>query len=153
MPRYRLRVNGRDHEVEAESDMPLLWVLRDLLGLTGTRYGCGIGQCGSCTVHLDGMAVRSCLLPVAQTAGRQIVTIEGLASGEGLHPVQQAWLDAAVAQCGYCQSGMIMQAAAAWDAGQRTEQALEAALAGNLCRCGSHEQIREALRLLTEKPS
>ena len=150
MPRYRLRVNGRDHEIEAEADMPLLWALRDLLELTGTRYGCGIGQCGSCTVHLDGQAVRSCLLPLAQAAGRSITTIEGLADGERLHPVQRAWLQASVAQCGYCQSGMIMQAAAAWNAGQRSVAALEAALAGNLCRCGTHEQIRQALRLLAE---
>ena len=112
MPFYTLSVNGKHHQVEAEPDMPLLWVLRDLLGLTGTKYGCGIAQCGACTIHLDDAPVRSCILRVADVGERPVVTIEGLAGGDKLHPLQQAWIDEDVPQCGYCQAGQIMSAAA-----------------------------------------
>src|SRR5215813_6456560 len=130
----KLKVNGKEHDVAAPDTMPLLWVLRDLLGLTGTKYGCGMAQCGACTVHLDGKPARSCVLPVAAVNGRAITTIEGL-SPDGKHPVQRAWIEEDVVQCGYCQSGQVMQAAALLAARPNpTDAEIDAALTGNLCR-------------------
>ena len=141
----KLTVNGEEREVEAPSDMPLLWVLRDLLGLTGTKFGCGIAQCGACTVHLDGEARRSCVTPVSATAGKKITTIEGL-SRDGNHPVQRAWAELDVVQCGYCQSGQIMSAAALLAAKSKpTDADIDAALSGNICRCGTYQRIRAAV--------
>jgi isoquinoline 1-oxidoreductase alpha subunit len=140
-----LVVNGREQEVDASPDTPLLWVLRDSLGLTGTKYGCGQGVCGACTVHLDGQAVRSCTLPVSQVAGREITTIEGL-SASGDHPVQQAWLAENVSQCGYCQPGQIMAAAALLvENPHPTDDDIDAFMSGNLCRCGTYQRIRRAI--------
>src|SRR5262249_14191316 len=134
----------------APDDMPLLWVLRDLLGLTGTKYGCGMAQCGACTVHVDGQAMRSCVLPVATVGSRAITTIEGL-SLEGEHPVQRAWIEADVVQCGYCQPGQIMTAAALLKAKPKPSDAdIDAAMAGNLCRCGTYQRIRAAVRRASE---
>lgn len=148
MATYELNVNGRTARVEAEPDVPLLWVLRDLLALTGTKYGCGIGQCGACTVHLDGEAQRSCLVPIAAVAARVVTTIEGL-HPEGAHPVQRAWVEAQVPQCGYCQSGQIMTAAALYDRSPRPSPGdAEAQMTGVLCRCGTQPRIRRALRAL-----
>jgi isoquinoline 1-oxidoreductase subunit alpha len=142
----RLDVNGTVREVDAPEDMPLLWVLRDVLGLTGTKFGCGMAQCGACTVHLDGQAVRSCVLPVSGVAGRMVTTIEGL-SPDGSHPVQKAWVDADVVQCGYCQPGQIMSAAALIAQNPNPSDAdIDAALAGNICRCGTYQRVREAVR-------
>ena len=141
----RIHVNGRDYEIAAEADTPLLWVLRDTLGLTGTKYGCGIAQCGACTVHLDGAAVRSCGVTVSEAAGKQITTIEGLGSESGLHKVQQAWLENDVPQCGYCQSGMIMAVAALLkDNPKPSDQDINDAIT-NICRCGTFAQVREAI--------
>ena len=146
MPQYTLIVNGDDAQLEAPDDMPLLWALRDLMGLTGSKYGCGIGQCGACTVHLNGAPVRSCLLPVAQVAGQQITTIEGLAKGDSLHALQQAWIEKDVAQCGYCQSGQIMSAAALLQSNPKpTDADIDVAMSGNYCRCGTYIRIREAI--------
>ena len=146
MPFYTLSVNGKHHQVEAEPDMPLLWVLRDLLGLTGTKYGCGIAQCGACTVHLDDAPVRSCILRVADVGERPVVTIEGLAGGDKLHPLQQAWIDEDVPQCGYCQAGQIMSAAALLKKKPSpTDDDIDSALAGNYCRCGTYIRIRRAV--------
>jgi isoquinoline 1-oxidoreductase alpha subunit len=142
----RLNVNGADHEVEAPNDMPLLWVLRDLLGLHGTKYGCGMSLCGVCTVHVDGEAVRSCSLPVSGAVGKKITTIEGL-SKDGSHPVQRAWIDLDVVQCGYCQPGQIMATAALLAHRPRpTDAEIDAALSGNICRCGTYERIRAAVK-------
>jgi aerobic-type carbon monoxide dehydrogenase small subunit (CoxS/CutS family) len=145
MATISLNVNGQAHIVEVSPDTPLLWVLRDNLGLTGTKYGCGIGACGACTVHLDGNAVRSCTVPVGQVGERPITTIEGL-STDGDHPLQQAWLTENVAQCGYCQPGQIMAAAAllAENANPRDAD-IDAAMSGNLCRCGTYPRIRRAI--------
>ena len=141
----KLKVNGREHEVVAPDDMPLLWVLRDLLGLTGTKFGCGMAQCGACTVHLDGRAVRSCVLPAAAVEGRAVTTIEGL-SADGLHPVQRAWIEEDVVQCGYCQPGQIMAAAGLLAAQPNPSDAdIDAALSANLCRCGTYLRIRAAV--------
>lgn len=141
----KLTVNGTTHEVAAPDDMPLLWVLRDLLGLTGTKYGCGIAQCGACTVLVGDEAVRSCVRPVSQVAGRPITTIEGL-SRDGSHPVQRAWIDADVVQCGYCQSGQVMTAVALLKANARpSDDDIDAAFAGNICRCGTYQRIRRAV--------
>ncbi len=141
----KLTVNGTVHEVEVPGEMPLLWVLRDVLGYTGVKFGCGMAQCGACTVHVDGKAERSCMTPVSAAAGRKITTIEGL-SADGSHPVQQAWRDLDVVQCGYCQSGQIMAAAALLAENPRpTDADIDAALAGNLCRCGTYQRIREAV--------
>ena len=142
-------VNGRPADIPAErSGDPLLWVLREHLGLTGTKFGCGEGLCGACTVHLDGQAVRSCQVAAAEAAGHNVVTIEGLAAPDGrLHPVQQAWIDESVPQCGYCQAGQIMAAAALLKSVPRPDdQAIDAAMAGNLCRCGTYDRIRRAIR-------
>ena len=144
----RLKVNGREHEVTlARDDTPLLWVLRDHLGLVGTKFGCGIAQCGACTVHVDGEATFACMTRAADVAGREITTIEGLAGADGaLHPLQQAWIDQDVAQCGYCQAGQIMRAAAllARNASP-TEADVNEAMAPNLCRCGTYNRIRSAV--------
>jgi isoquinoline 1-oxidoreductase alpha subunit len=143
----KLTVNGKPRDVDAPADMPLLWVLRDLLGLTGTKYGCGMAQCGACTVHLDGEAFRSCVLPVSEVRGRRITTIEGLGAG-GLHPVQRAWIEADVVQCGYCQPGQIMAAAALLKIVPKpTDADIDAALSASLCRCGTYQRIRQAVHL------
>lgn len=145
MVSYKLRVNGRDRELEARPDMPLLWVLRDKLKLTGTKYGCGIAQCGACTVHLRGNAIRSCRTPVSAVAGAAVTTIEGL-SPDGLHPLQQAWREIDVPQCGYCQTGQIMSAAALLaTTPSPTDAQIDRAMAGNICRCGTYTRIRAAI--------
>jgi isoquinoline 1-oxidoreductase alpha subunit len=145
MASMTLSVNGQEYAVDVSPDTPLLWVLRDTLGLTGTKYSCGMGLCGSCTVHVDGQATHSCTLPVSEAAGHQITTIEGL-SLEGSHPLQQAWLAENVSQCGYCQPGQIMAAAALLaTAPDPTDQEIDAAMAGNLCRCGTYQRIRRAI--------
>ena len=146
MPAIRLLVNGTAHTVEVEPDTPLLWVLRETLGLTGTKYGCGAGLCGTCTVLMDGEPVRSCRVPAAQAVGRGITTIEGL-SPDGSHPVQRAWLEEQVTQCGYCQPGQILAAAALLARNPDPADAdIDAALASNLCRCGTYPRIRRAVR-------
>lgn len=138
-------VNGTRHEVSVDPDTPLLWVLRDTLQLTGTKYGCGIAQCGACTVHLDGEAIRSCVTPVSTIAGKQVTTIEGL-SPDASHPVQRAWIAEEVPQCGYCQSGQVMQAAALLAKNPNPSDAdIDAAMSGNLCRCGTYQRIRRAI--------
>lgn len=143
----QLRINGRLHEVDVEDDMPLLWVLRDELGLTGTKFGCGIAQCGACTVHLDGVAVRSCQTWAIDAEGADIRTIEGLGTPDALHAVQAAWLTEQVAQCGYCQSGQIMQAASLLaENPQPADQEIDDAMSGNLCRCGTYPRIRAAVK-------
>ena len=141
----RLRVNGQAHDVDVPEDMPLLWVLRDVLGLTGTKYGCGMAQCGACTVHIGDAPARSCVLPVAQVGERPVTTIEGL-SADGTHPVQQAWVEEDVVQCGYCQPGQVMAAAALLKAKPKpTDADIDAALSGNVCRCGTYQRIRAAV--------
>ena len=141
----KLTINGTSHDVDVEPDTPLLWVIRDTIGLTGTKYGCGIAQCGACTVHIDGQAVRSCSLAVSDAAGKQITTIEGLAPNGHLHKVQQAWIDNDVPQCGYCQSGMIMAVAALLkDKPKPTDADIDANIT-NICRCGTFQQVREAI--------
>ncbi len=141
----KLEVNGTVHQVDVPRDMPLLWVLRDELGLTGTKFGCGLGLCGACTVHVDGAETRSCSTDVGAVDGKAITTIEGLA-GEKLHPVQQAWLDADVSQCGYCQPGQIMTAAALLARKPHpTDAEIDDAMSGNLCRCGTYARIRTAI--------
>ena len=143
-----LQVNGQAHQVDAPPDMPLLWVLRDLIGLTGTKFGCGIAQCGACTVHLDGQAVRSCVLPVGGLAGKAISTIETLDQSEAGRKVQQAWLTVDVVQCGYCQSGQLMSAAALVASNPNpSDNDIDMAMAGNICRCGTYVRIREAIKL------
>lgn len=146
----KLEVNGTTREVDAPAEMPLLWVLRDLLHLTGTKFGCGIAQCGACTVHVDGSPRRSCVTPVGSVEGRKITTIEGL-SAKGDHPVQRAWAELDVVQCGYCQSGQIMSAAALLAAEPEPSDAdIDAALAGNICRCGTYQRIRAAVHRAAE---
>ena len=141
----RLTVNGRLHNIDVEPDTPLLWVLRENIGLTGTKYGCGIAQCGACTVHIDGEAVRACAMPVSAVEGKQITTIEGLAQNGVLHKVQQAWLDNDVPQCGYCQTGMIMAVAALLREKPRpTDEDINTEIT-NICRCGTFQQVREAI--------
>ena len=142
----QLNVNGTARDVDAPGEMPLLWVIRDVLGLTGTKFGCGMAQCGACTVHLAGQAVRSCVLPVSAVAGRMVTTIEGL-SPDGSHPVQKAWVEADVVQCGYCQPGQIMSAAALIAHNPSpSDDDIDLALAGNICRCGTYQRVREAVR-------
>jgi isoquinoline 1-oxidoreductase alpha subunit len=142
-----LTVNGERREVEVPAEMPLLWVLRDVLGLTGTKFGCGIAQCGACTVHLDGTPVRSCLLPVGTIGTRAITTIEAIGNTPNGAKVQKAWLDLEVIQCGYCQSGQIMSATALLDSIPHPEDAdIDAAMAGNICRCGTYVRIRQAIK-------
>ena len=141
----KLTINGTSHDVDVEPDTPLLWVIRDTIGLTGTKYGCGIAACGACTVHIDGQAVRSCSFPVSEAAGKQITTIEGLAANGHLHKVQQAWIDNDVPQCGYCQSGMIMAVAALLkDKPKPTDADIDKALT-NICRCGTYQQVRAGI--------
>ena len=140
-----LNINGQTHQIDVEPDTPLLWVLRDTVGLTGTKYGCGIAQCGACTVHLDGMAVRSCSVPISLAEGKQITTIEGLAQNGTLHKVQKAWIEHDVPQCGYCQSGMIMAVAALLkDKPKPTDADINNEIT-NICRCGTFQQVREAI--------
>jgi len=142
----QLTVNGRATTIDAPAEMPLLWVVRDLLNLKGTKYGCGMSVCGMCTLHVDGAAVRSCVTPVGSVAGKAITTIEGL-SADGSHPVQKAWMDVDVAQCGYCQAGQIMSAAALLaKTAKPTDAQIDEAMDGNLCRCGTYLRIREAIR-------
>ena len=142
-----LNVNGEQRRVEAEPAMPLLWVLREQLGLTGTKFGCGIAQCGACTVHLDGAAIRSCVTPVGAVAGRAVTTVEGLAEPGERHPLQQAWIDEQVPQCGYCQSGQIMSASALLASNPAPSDAeIDAAMRGNICRCGTYGRIRRAIK-------
>ena len=146
MPIYNLTINSQTHTVEVDADTPLLWVLRDHINLVGTKYGCGIGQCGSCTVHVEGNAVRSCMLQVSQVVGMNITTIEGL-SADGDHPVQKAWLEHDVPQCGYCQSGQIMTAAALLKNNpDPSDREIDAAMNGNICRCGTYVRIKEAIK-------
>lgn len=148
----QLTVNGTYHDVDVEGDTPLLWVLRDHLGLTGTKYGCGIAQCGACTVHIDGIAVRSCQVAVDTLEGAEVVTIEGLSQEDDLHPVAQAWIETQVAQCGYCQSGQIMQAASMLENDPTpSNETIDAVMSGNLCRCGTYPRIRAAIRLAQTK--
>ena len=143
----QFRINGTLHEVDVEDDMPLLWVLRDELGLTGTKFGCGIAQCGACTVHLDGVAVRSCQTWAIDAEGAEITTIEGLGTPDLRHAVQEAWLTEQVAQCGYCQSGQMMQAASLLtETPQPSDQEIDDAMSGNLCRCGTYPRIRAAVK-------
>jgi len=147
MAQSTLIINGTTHAVEAPDDMPLLWVLRDLLGLTGTKFGCGIAQCGACTVHLDGQPVRSCMLPLSAVGKRAVTTIEGVGASPAGARVQQAWLDLEVIQCGYCQSGQIMSAAALLAVTPYPDDAdIDAAMAGNICRCGTYVRIRAAIK-------
>lgn len=143
---FTLTVNGDNKKIEAEADTPLLWALRDHLHLTGTKFGCGIAMCGACTVHVDGKAVRSCTLPIASAVGKNITTIEGLAQDAGLNPVQQAWLEYDVAQCGYCQSGQIMAATALLaENAKPNDTEIDNAMGGLVCRCGTYQRIREAI--------
>ena len=150
MSMISLKVNGSVFEVDVAEDTPLLWVLRDTLGLTGTKYGCGKGLCGSCTVHADGKAIRSCSTPVSDVGDREITTIEGL-SEDGTHPVQQAWVAENVPQCGYCQPGQIMTAAALLEKEPKPDDAaIDRAMAGNICRCGTYQRIRSAVHRASE---
>ncbi len=149
----KLTVNGTEHDVDVEADMPLLWILRDELNITGPKYGCGVAQCGACTVHVDGMAVRSCQLPASNIEeGAEITTIEGLGQPGSLHAVQEAWVEHQVAQCGYCQSGQIMQAAMLLDFDpDPSDEKIDAVMSGNLCRCGTYVRIRAAVKSAAAK--
>lgn len=147
----KITVNGVDHEVDVEAEMPLLWVLRDELGITGVKFGCGIAQCGACTVHIDGQAVRSCQVAIGDLAG-EVTTIEGLGTPDALHAVQEAWIEHQVAQCGYCQSGQIMQTASFLDLNpEPTDDQIDAVMSGNLCRCGTYPRIRAAVHTAATK--
>ncbi len=147
---YKLTINGKQREVDVDPDTPVLWVLRDHLNLTGTKFGCGIAHCGACTIHLDGVAVRSCRLPVSEVGNQAITTIEGL-SEHGDHPLQKAWLDHEVSQCGYCQPGQIMMAAALLMRNQNpADDEIEAAMNGNLCRCGTYVRIKAAIKTVID---
>ncbi|MEA2687547.1 MAG: isoquinoline 1-oxidoreductase subunit alpha [Candidatus Eremiobacteraeota bacterium] len=141
-----LTINGVAHDVDVPGEMPLLWVIRDVVGMPGTKFGCGVAQCGACTVHLDGTPVRSCSTAVSQAAGKQITTVEGL-SPDGTHPVQKAWVEAAVPQCGYCQSGQMMSAAALLAKSKTpSDSEIDAAMSGNICRCGTYPRIKAAIK-------
>ena len=143
-----LTVNGKRHRVDVDADTPLLWVVRENLGLPGTKYGCGMALCGACTVHLEGAPVRSCVTPMSAARGKRVTTIEGLPSGNKLHPVQEAWMEVDVPQCGYCQSGQVMSAAALLARRQEpTDADIDAAMSGNICRCGTYQRIRSAIKL------
>ena len=143
-----LRINGEQKSVDVPDDMPLLWVLRDVLGMTGTKFGCGLGQCGACTMHVDGQAVRTCVLPVAAVEGKAITTIEAIGKSEVGARVQRAWLDLEVVQCGYCQSGQIMSATALLQNKPKPDDSdIDGAMSGNICRCGTYVRIREAIKL------
>jgi aerobic-type carbon monoxide dehydrogenase small subunit (CoxS/CutS family) len=147
----KLTINGQSVDVRAAADTPLLWVLRDELAMTGTKYGCGLGLCGACTVHLDGEAIRSCVTPISAVAGKSVTTIEGLPRRGQLHPVQQAWIERDVVQCGYCQSGQVMTAAALLQKTPRpTDVQIDEAMAGNICRCGTYERIRDGIKRAAE---
>lgn len=152
MSSVTLTINGESHSLDnVQSDMPLLWAIRDLVGLTGTKFGCGIGQCGACTIHLDGAAIRSCSTPVSAAEGKEITTIEGL-SEDGNHPVQQAWMETDVPQCGYCQPGQIMSAAALLENNPNPSvEDINIAMSGNICRCGTYNRIREAILVAAKK--
>lgn len=151
MPDTNLTINGKPHAIHASPDTPLLWVIRDEVGLTGTKFGCGMGLCGSCTVHVNGEARRSCVTPLADVAGKKITTIEGL-SPNGAHPVQKAWMAENVAQCGYCQAGQIMQAAALLKSKPKPSDAdIDEIMGGNLCRCGTYQRIRRAIHRAAEE--
>ncbi|MCB9763828.1 MAG: (2Fe-2S)-binding protein [Alphaproteobacteria bacterium] len=148
---YELMINGERREVDAAPNTPLLWVLRDLLGLTGTRFGCGRALCGACTVHLDGQAIRSCVTPISAAAGRAVTTIEGLGEPDNLHPLQEAWIAHRVPQCGFCQSGQLMSAAALLQNNpDPTDAEIDRYMAGNICRCGTYLRIRAAIRSVAE---
>ncbi len=150
MAALKLQVNGESHSIDAVPEMPLLWAIRDVLGLTGTKFGCGVAQCGACTVQVDGKAVRSCITPVKTVEGKKITTIEGLSS-DGSHPLQKAWIEIDVPQCGYCQSGQIMQAAALLATSAKpTDAEIDAAMRGNICRCGTYQDIRKAIHRAVE---
>jgi len=156
MSRVILTVNGKRHTVDVEPDTPLLWAIRESIGLTGTKFGCGIGQCGACTVHLDGAAVRSCQLPVSLVAGKSITTIEGLSPDQtaAAHPVQKAWIEEDVPQCGYCQSGQIMSAVALLSKKPKpTDADIDDAMSGNICRCGTYQRIRKAIHRAASMPA
>jgi isoquinoline 1-oxidoreductase alpha subunit len=145
MASFTLSINNQPHTVDVDPQMPLLWVIRDFAGLTGTKFGCGMAQCGACTIHLDGTVVRSCVLPVSAVAGKKITTIEGI-SPDRSHPVQQAWIEHQVPQCGYCQSGQIMSAVALLKGNPKpTDTDIDAAMQGNICRCGTYPRIRKAI--------
>jgi len=151
MPTYNVNVNGKSHSVEAAENTPMLWVLRDHLNMVGTKFGCGIAQCGACTIHLDGNATRSCQLTIAQVADKSITTIEGL-SEDGSHPVQQAWKEVDVPQCGYCQAGQMMTASAFLEKNANpSEEDIKNAMHGNICRCGSYNRIYRAVSIAAEK--
>ncbi|WP_405297010.1 (2Fe-2S)-binding protein [Algibacter sp. Ld11] len=151
MPTFNLKINNKKHTVEADADTPLLWVLRDKINLVGTKFGCGIGQCGACTVHVDGNATRSCLLQVSQAVDMDITTIEGL-SENGNHPVQQAWKEVDVPQCGYCQAGQIMTASAFLSSNSSpSDSEIRDAMHGNICRCSAYNSIQEAVKLASKK--
>ncbi len=152
MASIRFTVNGKPETVDVQPDTPLLWVLRDTLGLTGTKYGCGIGECGSCVVHIDGEATRSCATPVSFCRDKSVLTIEGLAKQGHLHPVQEAWIEEDVPQCGYCQSGMIMSAVALLKTKKHpTDADIDEAMSSNLCRCGTYNRVRKAIHLAAGK--
>ncbi|MFT6970945.1 MAG: aerobic-type carbon monoxide dehydrogenase small subunit (CoxS/CutS family) [Candidatus Endobugula sp.] len=151
MASFQLKINGKQQTVEADAATPLLWVLRDHLDMLGTKYGCGIAQCGACTVHLNGTAVRSCSLPISSVAGQSIKTIEGL-SEKGDHPVQKAWLEIDVPQCGYCQAGQIMTAAALLESNPNpSDDDIDSAMSGNICRCGTYVRIRKAIKTAAQQ--
>jgi isoquinoline 1-oxidoreductase alpha subunit len=151
MAKYTLKINQQQYTVEAEPQTPLLWVIRDEVGLTGTKFGCGIAQCGACTVHLNGTPVRSCVLPVSATVDQNITTIEGL-SDDNSHPVQKAWLEVQAPQCGYCQSGQIMSATALLNSNPKpSDDDIDAAMSGNICRCGTYPRIRKAIHLASKE--
>lgn len=147
----QLRVNGAERQFDGDPEMPLLWYLRDVLELTGTKFGCGMALCGACTVHRNGEAIRACTTPMRYVDGTSITTIEGLARNSGLHPVQKAWIEANVPQCGYCQAGQIMQAAALLRSNRKpTDQEIDEAMSGNICRCGTYQRIKAAIKAAAE---
>ena len=149
--KVKLKINGSAHNVEVDPETPLLWVIRDIVGLTGTKFGCGMGLCGSCTVHLDGSAVRSCITPISSAEGKSVTTIEGLSS-DGSHPLQQAWKEMRVPQCGYCQVGQIMNAASLLKETPNPSDAdIDEGMSGNLCRCGTYPRIKKAIKLAAAK--
>jgi aerobic-type carbon monoxide dehydrogenase small subunit (CoxS/CutS family) len=152
MPMIDVSVNGKRHRVDVDPDTPLLWVIRESVGLTGTKYGCGMALCGACTVHLDGAAVRSCVTLVSAARGKRVTTIEGLAHAGKLHPVQEAWIEQDVPQCGYCQSGQIMSAVALLSKQpDPTDADINAVMSGNICRCGTYQRIRNAIKLAADR--
>ena len=151
MSKFQVRINNRQYEVEADTTMPLLWVIRDLVGLKGTKFGCGLGMCGACTVHLAGQAVRSCATPVGSVKDKNITTVEGL-GGETLHAVQEAWIELKIPQCGYCQSGQIMAAASLLPKNPKPNpEEIGTAMMGNLCRCGTYDRIKKGIELASKK--